>query len=212
MTPRTIKNIAMFSMFMGASGVISYVNAQTVNVEAHNVVQLSASATVDVPQDWLTITLTVTRDGTDAATVQQQLRQALDGALTLARSVAKPGAMEVKTGQFSLQPRYGKEGRIVSWLGSAELILEGRDFVQLGATAGKIQSLVVSNTSFSLSREARAKVEDDAQTMAIERYKARATDIAHDFGFNGYVLRDVSVNSNEQGYVPRPRMMAMEMK
>ena len=44
------------------------------------------------------------------------------------------------------------------------------------------------------------------------RFKARAGDIAKSFGFAGYGLREVSVNSNDQGFQPRPRVMAMEAK
>ncbi|HQQ70504.1 MAG TPA: SIMPL domain-containing protein, partial [Alicycliphilus sp.] len=66
--------------------------------------------------------------------------------------------------------------------------------------------------AFDLSREARAKVESEAQAKAIEAFKARATELARGFGFAGYTLREVSVNSSEMSPGPRPRMMAMEAK
>ena len=47
---------------------------------------------------------------------------------------------------------------------------------------------------------------------AIERFKAKAADISKGFGFTGYTLREVSVSANDQGFVPRQRMMAMEAK
>ena len=37
--------------------------------------------------------------------------------------------------------------------------------------AGKIQSMAVSDVSFGLSREARAKAEGEAQSQAIEQFK-----------------------------------------
>ena len=61
---------------------------------------------------------------------------------------------------------------------------------------------------FSLSREQRAKVEGDAQQAAIERFKAKAAELARGFGFSGYTLREVSVNSNDYAPGPRPMMMA----
>jgi predicted secreted protein len=70
----------------------------------------------------------------------------------------------------------------------------------------------VANVAFSLSREQRAKAETTAQSMAIERFKNKASEIAKGFGFTGYALREVSINAADQGYVPRPRIMAMEMK
>lgn len=177
-----------------------------------NVLQLSATGTVEVQQDLLTLTLGTTREGTDAAAVQNQLKTALDTALTEARKAAQPGQLEVRTGNFGLYPRYGRDGKMSGWTGSAELVLEGRDFARITQTAGRIQTLTMGNVSFGLSREQRARVEGEAQTLAIERFKAKAGELAKDFGFSGYSLREVSVNANDQGPMPRPRMMAMEAK
>ena len=177
-----------------------------------NQVQLSASATVDVPQDLLTLSMATTRDGADASTVQNQLKQALDTALTEARKAALPGQMDVRTGNFSLYPRYGRDGKINGWQGTTELVLEGRDFARISGTAGRIQTLTMGSVGFSLSREQRARVEGEAQAMAIERFKARALEIARGFGFTGFSLREVQVNTNDQGFVPRPRLMAMEAR
>lgn len=177
-----------------------------------NVAQLSVSASIDVQQDLLSISLSTTRDGTEAGAVQAQLKQALDAALSQAKQQALPGQMEVRTGNFSLYPRYGKDGKINGWQGSTELVLEGKDFPRITATAGKIQTLTLSGVSFALSREQRAKVEADAQTQAIDRFRSKAGDIAKGFGFSGYTLREVSINANDQTYAPRPRTMAMQAK
>jgi predicted secreted protein len=174
-----------------------------------NVVQLSASGSVEVQQDLLSITMNTTRDGPDAATVQAQLKQALETALAEAKKAAVPGQLDVRTGNFSLAPRYGRDGKITNWQGSTELVLEGRDFTRISATAGKLQTLTIGGVGFGLSREQRARVEGEAQAMAIERYKAKAGEIAKAFGFSGYSLREVSVTANDQGYAPRPRVMAM---
>jgi predicted secreted protein len=174
-----------------------------------NVMQLSASGTVEVLQDLLTMSLTTTREGSDANAVQAQLKVALDGALVEARRAASPGQMDVHTGSFSLYPRYGRDGRITAWNGTAELVLEGRDFARIAQTAGRIQSMTVGNANFGLSREQRTKVEADAQAIAIDRFKAKAGEIAKGFGFAGYGLREVAVTANDQGFVPRaPRLMA----
>ena len=178
--------------------------------EPRNVVQLSATGTVEVQQDLLVLNLSTNKEAADAATVQSQLKQALDTALTEARRSAQPGQLDVRTGPFGLYPRYGKDGKINGWQGRAELVLEGRDFARITATAGKIQTLAISNVSFGLSREARAKVETEAQTEAIEQFKARAAELAKGFGFSAYSLREVAVNSNEMIPGPRPRMMEMK--
>jgi predicted secreted protein len=206
---RTTKLVAACALLAGATGVF----AQSFQREPlQNVAQLSASGSVEVQQDMLSISMNTTRDGQDAGTVQTQLKQALDTALAQAKQAAVPGQMEVRTGNFGLYPRYGKDGKINGWQGSTELVLEGKDFPRITSTAGKIQTLTLGNVSFSLSREQHAKVEGEAQSMAIERFKAKAGEIAKSFGFGSYTLREVAINANEQGYTPRPRMMAMQAK
>lgn len=178
-----------------------------------NVVNLSASGYLEVPQDWLTVRLNTTREGSDAASVQAQLKAALDAALALAKASAQPQQMEVRTGQFSLYPRYGSNGKINGWQGTTELVIEGRDFARISTTAGSIQTLTLGQVGFSLSREAQRKLESDVQAMAIERFKARADEVAKAFGFQGYVLREVSISSADQeGVRPYPHPMAMQVK
>ena len=173
-----------------------------------NVLQLMASGTVEVQQDLLNLTLTTTREGRDPNAVQAQLKEALDAALSEARKAAQPGQLDVRTGNFGLYPRYEQHDRkIAGWRGTAELVLEGRDFPRITQTAARIQTMTLGGVSFGLSRDQRAKVEGEAQTIAIERFKAKAADLAKSFGFSGYSLREVSVNSNDQGFVPRQRLM-----
>lgn len=203
----TKKTLVAFAMLASTNGLFAQSLGTT---PPQNVVQLSATATVEVAQDFLTLTMNTTREGVDANTVQTQLKTALDAALTIAKASASAGQLEVRTGNFSLYPRYGKDNKPIGWQGSAELFLEGRDIARISATAGKIQTLTLGNVSFGLSREQRAKVEGDAQTQAIAHFKAKAADIARDFGFGGYTLREVSVNADGQGYNPQPRLMAMK--
>lgn len=193
----------------GALAIPVCAMAQTVP-PPQNVLQLSASGSVEVQQDLLSLSLTTSRDGSDASVVQAQLKTALDAALAEAKKAAQPGQLDVRTGNFGLHPRYSQGGKISGWQGTAELVLEGRDFARITQTAGKIQTMTLGQVSFGLSREQRAKVEGEAQAIAIERFKGKAGELARGFGFSGYSLREVAVNANDQGFVPRQRMMAME--
>jgi predicted secreted protein len=176
------------------------------------IVQLSANAAVEVQQDILTINMSTTREATDASVVQTQLKTALETALAEAKKVSQSGQLDVRTGNFSLYPRYTKDGKINGWQGTTELVLEGRDFAKISAAAGKIQTLTIGNVAFSLSREQRAKVEAEAQNTAIERFRAKAGDIARSFGMGNYNVREVTVSAGDQGYPPRPRLAEMSMK
>ena len=177
-----------------------------------NVLQLQASGTIEVQQDLLQMNLSTAREGSDPTVVQSQLKTALDAALTEARKSAQPGQLDVRTGNFALYPRHNREGKISGWTGTAEMILEGRDFARITQTAGRIQTMTLNGVSFGLSREQRAKVEGEAQALAIERFKAKAAELARGFGFAGYTLREVAVNTQEPGFVPRMRMAAQEAR
>jgi predicted secreted protein len=201
-----------------ATGAHAQSNPVTVWQSApQNVVNLSAEASREVPQDLITITLVAIREGADAATVQAQLRQALDAALTEARKVVRPGQLELRTGAFNLVPRYanrpGAVPVISGWQGRAELVLEGGDTAAIGQLAGRLGSLTVARVGYGLSREARDKVEAEVAAQAIARFKARAEAHAQQFGFAGYSLREVSVNGGESGGPPQPmyRMAAAPM-
>lgn len=203
----TKKKLAIAALlFACALTRITAANAET--PPPQNVLQLSASGTVEVSQDLLSLTLSTTKEGADAAAVQSQLKSALDAALAETRRTAEAGQMDVRTGTFSVYPRYSAPGKINGWRGTAELVLEGRDFPRITQAAARVTTMTIGNVGFGLSREQRAKVETDAQAIAIDRFKAKAAELAHDFGFSGYTLREVSVASNDIGPIPRMRMMA----
>jgi predicted secreted protein len=117
--------------------------------------------------------------------------------------------MEVRSGAFSLQPRYGNDGKINGWVGNTELVAEGSDFARIGSAAAKIQTMAISNLSFGLSRTARTQLESQAQVLAIDGFKLKAAQIARGFGFADYGLRELNVQSADQPGGPMPRMMAM---
>lgn len=158
-----------------------------------NVLALSAQASAEVTQDLLTIVLSVTREGPDAATVQSQLRQVLDAALVEARRAVRPGQLELRTGQFGVYPRYSTRGTLGGWQGTAELVLEGRDMAAISQLAGRVPGMTVARVGYGLSKEAREKAEAEVSAQAIQRFKARAEDYARQFGFGGWGIREVNV-------------------
>lgn len=174
------------------------------------VVALSASATAEVDRDLMTVTLGTTREGTDAKAVQSQLKQALDAALTEARKAAVPGQVDVRSGNFSLYPRYASGGgKITGWQGSTQMVIEGRDMPAIASLTGRIDTLTIGNLSYSLSPEQREKAEASVTAEAIQRYRAKAADYAKQFGYANYELREVNVSADgPSGVMP---MMARSM-
>jgi predicted secreted protein len=201
---------------LGCAGLLALAlagaaSAQTATIihapEPRGIVSLNTSATVELPRDLMTLVMTVTRDGSDAAAVQAQLKQALDAALNEARKAARPGQVDVQTGNFSLFPRYGQRGTITGWQGNAELVVEGRDMPAISQLAGRINTMTVARVGYGLSREAREKVEAEATAAAVERFRSRAADMARLFGYTNWVVREVNVTSADAA-PPQPMFRA----
>lgn len=161
-----------------------------------NVLNLSASAVIEVPQDVLIVVYSTTREGSDAQSVQSGLKQALDAALAEARKAAQPGQVEVSTGGFRLSPRYGPKSQITGWQGSAELITQGKDTAALAQLSGRISTMTIARVAHDLSRETRTRVETDATAQAIAKFRAKASDMSRAFGFASYSVREVQVHSD----------------
>lgn len=191
-----------------------------------NQLTLSASASTEVLMDELAVTLAVVREAVDAATVQAQLSQVLEAALADARKQARPGELEVRTGSFSLNPRYappparpapGYTPSIVGWQGRAELHLEGRDQRAVASLAGRLSGLSVARVGYSLSRQARERAESQTTREAITRFRDRAQSYAEQFGMRTYAVREVQVGmdggqppfAQERGIVLRAAAMPM---
>lgn len=184
--------------------------AQAAEPAPRDRLNLSATASVEVTRDVLGVTFSTSKEGADATAVQAALKTALDAALAEARKIAKPGQVEVQTGNFSLYPRYSPKGGISGWQGSAELQVEGKDNAAIALLTGRITSMSIQRVGYSLSKELREKVEGEVVAQAIVRYKARAADYARQFGYAGYQIGEVSVNTAEA--VPMMAMPQMRMK
>ena len=169
---------------------------------------LSAQASAEVVNDVLMISFSTQREAAEAAVVQAQLTQALEAALAEARKAARPGQVDIRTGNFSVQPRYGPKGEAVKWQGTVELRAEGRDFDALTKLVGRIQSLSVSQLGYRLSHEAREKVEGELSAQAIARFRSQAEAHAKSFGFGSVSLRAVEINTNASSGPPLPRFRA----
>lgn len=166
-------------------------------VAPQNVVSLSASASMEVPKDLLRIVFSTQRDGPDAAPLQAQLKQALDAALAEARKAARPGQVDVHSGNFSIYPRHTAKGPS-GWAGSVEMVVEGKDMAAISQLAGRIQTLTIARTGFDLSREARERVDAEVTAQAIAGFKLKAGEVARQFGFAGWALREVQVQGVDQ--------------
>lgn len=174
-----------------------------------NVVTLNASASEQVRQDLLSVRLLATQEGPAAAPVQEALKHTLDGALAEVRKSAQEGAMDVRTGNFSLMPRYGRDGRVNGWVGNAELVLEGTDTARIAQAVARVSGMNVVETGYAVSRRERERHEAELTQQAIAAFRDKAALIAKSFGYGGFALGEVSVQSLDTSGGVFPRVMAM---
>jgi predicted secreted protein len=192
----------MLAVALGAGGA-----AAQVQPPISGVLNLTTTASVEVTKDVLGIVFSTTRDGADAQAVQSALKQALDAALAEARKIAKPGQAEVQTGNFSLYPRYGNpkasgQPSIIGWQGTAELQVQGKDAAAIAQLSGRVTTMNIARVGYTLSKEAREKVEADVMARAIADWRAKAQQMSQQFGYGSYTVREVNVTTNEQGGGP----------
>jgi len=176
-----------------------------VQKDPEGVVNLSSTATIDVPKDWMSVNFTVTREGADANAVQTALKEALGAALKQAQEARKPdGLVEVRTGGFSLQPRYNAKGLMNGWTGTTELTVEGRDMPAIAALVGRVTTMTIGGLEYGVSRQTREQVEGELASQAISGFRAKAAAYAKAFGYSGYTIREVNVQFDQQMPPPRP--------
>lgn len=201
---KRLQRTAVVGLVIG-SAALPALAQQTAGTLPRDRLNLTATASVEVARDTLGVVFSTSKDGANAAAVQLALKQALDAALVEARKIAKPGQVEVQTGNFSLYPRYAtRNGQTVinGWQGSAELMVEGKNITAISELTGRIGTMSIARVGYSLSKEAREQQESAVVAMAIGQFKARAADYVKQFGFNSYDIGEVSVNTQDAAPVP----------
>jgi predicted secreted protein len=165
---------------------------------------LQATASSEVKQDTVRISLSAEVEAPDQPAAGKKLTAALDDAVKRARDAK---GVEVRTGGYNVWPNTNSKGKISSWRGQGEIVLESKDFEAAAALASKLSDkTAISNISFSLSREAREAEERKLLKEAAQAFKDRALAAANAFGFSGYRLSKLELGGSG-GPMPMPRMM-----
>jgi len=165
---------------------------------------LQAAASSEVKQDTVRISLTAEVDAPDQPAAGKKLTAILDDVVKRARDTK---GVDVRTGGFNVWPNTNSKGKISSWRGQGEVVLESKDFDAAAALASNLSDkTAISNIAFSLSREAREAEERKLLKEAAQAFKDRALAAANAFGFSGYRLSKLELGGSG-GPVPMPRML-----
>ncbi|SNS89176.1 Predicted secreted protein [Noviherbaspirillum humi] len=173
---------------------------------------LSAQASSQVPNDEMQAVLGITRSGDQPGPLNEAVLSALNDAVKIAKAV--PG-VRVQMGALNTQPEW-RDGRQTGWQVSGEIILDSRDIPALAKLSGNLgQRLQLRGIGFHLSRERRREEENRLLQEAAAAFRSRAQEAAKAFGFSRYDIEELSLDQPIAFPGPRPvatRAMAKSME
>lgn len=171
-------------------------------------VQLEASAKTQVANDEMVVTLGVDQVGPVVGPLNDAVLTALNTAIAQAKSTS---GVVPRMGSVSTSPNWDN-GKRSGWHVQGEVILTSKDMKALASLAGKLsESMQLRSMTFQLSEQRRFEEEQKLLGLAAANFKGKAAFAARAFGYNTYVLKDVSVNQAGMA-PPPPRPMMMMAK
>ena len=168
--------------------------------EHYDHISLAASASKEVNQDELQLTLYALSESEDArssvAEVSNRIRKAL------AALNARP-AVRAQTGSFTTHPVYHKQ-QITGWRSRQTIIVKSQDAALLSQLLGQLQPYVqLDNMRYEISENVRQQVENDLITAAIKNLQERARLVTNSLGRQKYRLVDMNISTSQ----PRPQLL-----
>ena len=176
-------------------------------IQAGPTLALDAQARATVSNDELVVVLALEREGPQPGPANDTVLRGLESALAEARAV---NGVKARLGSVSTQPIYAREGRTQGWRVRGEILLESTRTAVLAQLAGRLgERLQLSMVQYRLSSERRLAEERRLVGEAAKAFRARASEAATAFGFAGYDIKSLTLNTSESAGSPRPLVMAM---
>ncbi|WJJ94148.1 SIMPL domain-containing protein [Neopusillimonas aromaticivorans] len=166
---------------------------------------LSASATSQVEQDTVRVTLSTQVDDASREKVSANLDRVLESVLKQARA---EGRVKASSGNYRVWPVHADDGKIKGWQGRADILIESSDFSVASVLAGQLSDRMgISNLYFFVSTAAREATEAALLDQAAKAFVQRAQSTAKAFGYHGFRIKELALDGGGADYAPMPRMM-----
>lgn len=174
----------------------------------YNLVSLGSEARQEVANDWMHAVLALEAQDRDPARLGQTVNRQIQQALAKARDFPE---VRLQSQGYQTLPENDERGRLTGWRGQARFLLEGADFVRLGALIGELQAsgLVVQGIGFEVSPKRRTAVENALVEEAIAAFRHRAEITQKALGAARFQVVDLQVDGN---FGASPRMALMESR
>jgi len=172
-----------------------------------NLVNMSAQAEREIPNDLLTATLAAEAEGADPAQLADGINRTMQRALATAKAYK---SVKAQSAGYQTFPVYDKN-KVARWRARQELRLESGDFAAATELVGKLQaSLVVTGLNLSVSNESRRKAENALIPEGLASFDERARAVRDAMKAKGYRVRDLQLSAGG-GAPPRPMVSMARM-
>lgn len=192
-----MKNALLFVCLL----FISSLTSADDHTKQYGMVNLDASATVDVVNDELITRLQVIEDGRDPAKLTNLVNKKTALVLDAVKNFKD---IKAETSSYNTRPLYD-DGEISSWQVTQQLTLETSNFEQMSQFIADISSLAnIQSMQFQVSDVKAEKVKKNLLKQAIANFKDKASLITTEFNRAGYDLVTLSIDGNR--FTPMPVM------
>ena len=164
-----------------------------------NVVNFQAQASREVSNDIINAVLTIEMTDNDPKKLAESVNEAMGRAIKVAQTYK---SVKLKSGDYQTYPVYDKN-KLIQWRARHELRVESANTEDVTTLIGKLQdSMQLSRMAFSVSPEARRKIENELITEAITAFKQRAMLISASFNAKTYKIKECNISSGESTFRP----------
>ncbi len=191
--------IRILICFLFLSSSLAFADQQEKPVSKMPLVHLRAEAVSEIANDLMIVRLEAMEKGKDTAKLADIVNSKMKKAISLAR---KLNDVQIKTTNYRTS-QWWEKGKQKGWIVRQELVLKGRDMKALTQLLGKLQAFLhLNGMEFEPSREKVDEMQDNLIAKALQKFKQRADIVAHQFDFQGWRLKDVSISTS--GRYPSP--------
>lgn len=176
-------------------------------------ISLTGTATRELANDVLTLTFEVNESGKEPILLQEIMRTKVKEALSVIQPFVNPGVVDVETDSFNVVPQYeyknGGKQKLLGYVGTASIKVKGTDTATISGLATKVSTMIVSESSNTLSRKVRESVEAELTQEAIKDFKRKAHAAVDGFGLNSWEIGDIAIRLGGGRSPVHGKVMAM---
>ncbi len=199
----------LFNSFLFVITLILFSSAYAhEEVKNYNQISLEASASAEVENDTMIVSLYAQEEGSKAVVLSNRVNKKINWALEKLKQYKN---IKVETESYSTTPVYSKN-QIIAWRVKQSIQLESKDMSLMSEVLGELQQqLKLNGISFDVSRDKREQQTRILIDQALTAYNKRATQIANKLQRDSYKIVNMKVSTSESASLYRYRSASVMM-